>query len=195
MALKKCKECGHEISTKAETCPNCGEPQSTCIGVQSAYTARILALIGAISLFIGVFMPIVSIPILGNRSYLSLWRGDAIVLICVAFLSLLLVLARSYRFLLLPGCFSLFLIVYTYLRLQRRLNATIEEVKSGLAGNPFAELGISIFESIQIEWGFGFLIVGPVLIITAALAYQTKKDDSDAESTAGQNRVENHSSF
>jgi len=24
MALKKCKECGHEISTKAKTCPNCG---------------------------------------------------------------------------------------------------------------------------------------------------------------------------
>ncbi len=24
MALIKCKECGHEVSTKAETCPNCG---------------------------------------------------------------------------------------------------------------------------------------------------------------------------
>ncbi len=26
MALKKCKECGREISTKAESCPNCGAP-------------------------------------------------------------------------------------------------------------------------------------------------------------------------
>ena len=24
MALKKCKECGHEVSTKADKCPNCG---------------------------------------------------------------------------------------------------------------------------------------------------------------------------
>ena len=24
MALKKCKECGHEVSTKAKACPNCG---------------------------------------------------------------------------------------------------------------------------------------------------------------------------
>ena len=24
MALTKCKECGHEVSTKAEACPSCG---------------------------------------------------------------------------------------------------------------------------------------------------------------------------
>ncbi len=27
MALQKCKECGHEISKKADKCPNCGAPQ------------------------------------------------------------------------------------------------------------------------------------------------------------------------
>ena len=26
MAMKKCKECGNEISTKAKECPNCGAP-------------------------------------------------------------------------------------------------------------------------------------------------------------------------
>lgn len=26
MALKKCKECGHEVSSKADKCPNCGNP-------------------------------------------------------------------------------------------------------------------------------------------------------------------------
>jgi len=26
MALKKCKECGHKVSTKAKTCPSCGSP-------------------------------------------------------------------------------------------------------------------------------------------------------------------------
>ena len=28
MSLVKCKECGHEVSTNAVVCPNCGEPQS-----------------------------------------------------------------------------------------------------------------------------------------------------------------------
>lgn len=27
MALKKCKECGNDISTAAKSCPNCGSPQ------------------------------------------------------------------------------------------------------------------------------------------------------------------------
>ena len=27
MALIKCKECGHELSDEALTCPNCGKPQ------------------------------------------------------------------------------------------------------------------------------------------------------------------------
>lgn len=27
MALKKCRECGHQVSTKAETCPSCGASQ------------------------------------------------------------------------------------------------------------------------------------------------------------------------
>jgi len=26
MALKNCKECGNEVSTKADKCPNCGAP-------------------------------------------------------------------------------------------------------------------------------------------------------------------------
>ena len=51
-------------------------------------TSRILALIGAGSLFIGVFAPILAIPIAGRRSYMNLWRGEAIVLMGLAFLSL-----------------------------------------------------------------------------------------------------------
>ena len=26
MALKKCRECGHDVSRKADKCPNCGAP-------------------------------------------------------------------------------------------------------------------------------------------------------------------------
>lgn len=29
MALIKCSECGHMVSDKAESCPNCGNPKST----------------------------------------------------------------------------------------------------------------------------------------------------------------------
>lgn len=45
MALKNCKECNHKISTKAETCPNCGakQPKKT-----SRATWLVLILLGSL---------------------------------------------------------------------------------------------------------------------------------------------------
>ena len=53
MALTNCKECGKEVSTKAETCPHCGTPlrkQPTQYGCGTLILVGIVALI-----LIGVF--------------------------------------------------------------------------------------------------------------------------------------------
>ena len=50
MALKKCKECGNEVSTKAESCPNCGavlKKKTGCLGNVGA-AILILFVIGLI---------------------------------------------------------------------------------------------------------------------------------------------------
>lgn len=53
MALVKCKECGHEVSKKAETCPNCGAPVKK---KPTQYGCGTLILLGFIVfIFIGVF--------------------------------------------------------------------------------------------------------------------------------------------
>lgn len=49
MALKKCKECGHEVSTKAKTCPNCGAR----IGTSTAAGCLLLVVILVAALIIG----------------------------------------------------------------------------------------------------------------------------------------------
>jgi hypothetical protein len=51
MALQKCKECGHEVSTKAESCPNCGSP----VKRKRGFAAGCLTVIGILMLigFIG----------------------------------------------------------------------------------------------------------------------------------------------
>jgi RNA polymerase subunit RPABC4/transcription elongation factor Spt4 len=45
MALKKCKECGTEISSEAKTCPKCGKP-STATSLQGLGCA--LTIIGLV---------------------------------------------------------------------------------------------------------------------------------------------------
>jgi len=47
MALKKCRECGKKVSTKAKNCPNCGAPVKTsnsvgCLTIIVAITALVL---------------------------------------------------------------------------------------------------------------------------------------------------------
>jgi hypothetical protein len=53
MALKACKECGHEISTEATTCPHCGKKNPT--GVRTSPIALgCLGLIGFV-IVVGIF--------------------------------------------------------------------------------------------------------------------------------------------
>jgi len=55
MALKKCKECGNEVSSKAKTCPKCGAPVKKEIGCGTgliiilAFLIIIPAIIGSLS--------------------------------------------------------------------------------------------------------------------------------------------------
>ncbi len=48
MALKKCKECGKEVSTKAESCPNCGavlkRKTSGCAGCLAVFIIGFIVL-------------------------------------------------------------------------------------------------------------------------------------------------------
>lgn len=49
MALKKCKECGHDISTDASSCPNCGKKQPSKIGRILLTGAGLLVLLSVVS--------------------------------------------------------------------------------------------------------------------------------------------------
>ena len=143
MALVKCKECGHDVSTTAEACPNCGAPDfvpgdikrdmqkeqlrammkgekpkvhdripATAEG--DANTPRILGLIGAGLLFMGVFMPIISLPLIGSINYFNNGNGDGVAIIIIAVLSLVSILAGWYRVLWFTGLASVALLGYTY---------------------------------------------------------------------------------
>ena len=49
MALRQCKECGKEMSSKAKACPNCGAPSPNTEKVATATSiARIILMVVAI---------------------------------------------------------------------------------------------------------------------------------------------------
>lgn len=63
MSLIKCTECGNEISDKAETCPNCGNPiisngileEAPVVTIQKTYKRwKLVRLISWITIIIGL---------------------------------------------------------------------------------------------------------------------------------------------
>lgn len=63
MALKKCKECGNQVSTKADACPNCG---ARLKGKSGGCFAELFKLIGGlVGAIVGL---VIAISLLSNGS-------------------------------------------------------------------------------------------------------------------------------
>ena len=129
---------------------------------------QILGFIGSVILFIGVFTPIVSAPIIGNINYFQNGQGDGIFLIILAGISFILSITKKYKGLWFTGIISLLMLISVLISFQTRIAEMKSQMNSELAGNPFKFLGDIAVQSVQIQWGWALLFIGSILIITAA---------------------------
>ncbi|MBM3300568.1 MAG: hypothetical protein FJY85_11495 [Deltaproteobacteria bacterium] len=157
-------------------------------------------MVGAVFLLIGVFAPIVSVPGLGSLNYFqvgSVTKGLAVcghMLVALAVISLGLVILGKQVWLWLPGLGSLVLFLYTYARyrgLTRDLSIRVQyltsSLESGLAVQPgtaeppgvSGSLGDQTLsrlpDLVRLDWGWGLLIVGATLLLTAAVLRTRKR--------------------
>ncbi len=124
---------------------------------------QILGLTGFIILFIGIFCPIVKIPIAGAVNYFQNGKGDGVFLIGFAAIALFGLFTGREKVLL---CFSLCCLAlpaFTLVSFQRNIKAMKLELGDGSGfGEAMANFAI---QAIQIQWGFAILIIGSSLII------------------------------
>jgi len=135
----------------------------------SSSTKFLLGFLGSILLFIGVFMPIVSVPILGNLNYFQNGKGDGAIIIILAAGSLAVTLARKYRRLLYTGIASLLILGCGFIKFHLAISEARTSIETELAGNPFSGLGQLAIDRVQLEWGWALLVVGAILLIGAAV--------------------------
>ena len=131
-------------------------------------TKQLLGLFGSIVLIIGVFTPLVSVPIMGNMNYFQNGEGDGTIVLILAVTSLILVLARKYKGLWFTGIGSLGIILSTFINFRLKISQAKEDIRSEFADNPFRGLADVALQSVQLQWGWAFLIVGAVLVIASA---------------------------
>ena len=140
-------------------------------------TKQILGLIGSIVLFIGVFTPIVSVPIVGDMNYFQNGKGDGTLILILAVISLVLVLTKQFRGLWFTGLGSLAVMAFTFINFQKKISDMKSQMESELAGNPFRSIADIAMQSVQLQWGWALLIVGAGLVIAGAAMKDESKDN------------------
>ena len=131
-------------------------------------TKQLLGLIGSAVLFVGVFAPIVSVPIMGNINYFNNGKGDGVIVLVLAVISLIFVLLKKFKGLWFTGLGSIGIMVFTFVNFQISLANTRTQMETELVGNPFRGIADIAMQSVQIQWGWALLIIGAVLVIASA---------------------------
>lgn len=153
---------------------------------------QILGLIGSTILFVGVFTPIVSMPIVGSLNYFQNGRGDGAIVLVLALISALLTAARKYKGLLITGGLSLAVLAFTFITFQWRISQAKASVKSDLGNNPFVGLGEAFMGAIQLQWGWAVLIVGSIFLLAAGLLKDSSMVDQGEGRSLGHGVLSNN---
>lgn len=133
-------------------------------------TNRNVTFAGAALLITGLFMPIVSFPIIGAVNLFNNGSNHlAIALIILAGVAALLASTDRQQEVIWPAGAAAGLLLYAFIRLQYAISVTRQNVKTELADNPFAGLAQAAVGSIQLQWGWLVLAVAAGLLIYSAV--------------------------
>ncbi len=134
-----------------------------------------LALVGCALLLLGVFLPLMSVPVVGNLNYIGNGQGDGIIVLVLVAISALLTLARWHGSFWFTDLGTLALMAFTFTTLQVRLSEARSALKQLSTGNPFAGLEAIALQSVQLQWGWAVLLIGAILLVAGAIAAEVQR--------------------
>lgn len=131
-------------------------------------TKQLLGFIGSLFLFIGVFAPVVSMPIIGATNFFQNNKIEGSLILIMAIASLVLALAKLYKGLWFTGIGGFAVTIFSFIKLQMKISNMKSKLGSEFPGNPFKGLADLAAQSVQLEWGWALLLIGTALIIAGA---------------------------
>lgn len=188
--MNHCPNCGKQYAPHSAMCPPCNYWFSAPAtdfdaGAQSGFNKRqIISFVGAALLLVGLFTPLVGVPFF-TLNYYSLSQfsslaalGFFLVLLCGVG-AIVLAAMKHYDTLKWPGLAAMLIIAYTFYYISSGISTAKAEMAKNMANmpdgqeSPFKGMGDAFMSMIQMQWGWGVLAAGAVLMIVAGLM----KDD------------------
>ena len=136
---------------------------------------QLIGMIGGAVLLLGIFLPVVSMPIMGSISVFSSGRVDGYILLGLAIISLILSFINNLKPLRITGGVSLAMIVFGFIYILFKLNNLKSDVADRLKDNPFGDMAQAMMSTVQIQYGWVFLFIGSLMLVYAAFAKNSEK--------------------
>lgn len=121
--------------------------------------------VGAALLIIGVFCPLISVPIIGSMNYFHNGKGEGVIVLVIGAIALALALNRTYKAVRVAGIISLFVVAYSFYNVTAKLSQAQSDASQQLKGNQFQNIGEALMNSGQLQWGWGVLLLGAIILI------------------------------
>lgn len=135
----------------------------------SAVIRRIVAIIGGLLMAVGVFLPMLSIPLLRDDPFFRLSPGGAAIILALGGLTILVVLLGRYRWLYLTGLVAIALLIYTYVQVDRKKTAAQSDLKERVIDTPLKNLSHNLVSSVGLRYGWPMMLLGAAITVAVPL--------------------------
>ncbi len=136
---------------------------------------QLLGLLGSLILIVAVFAPLVSIPIAGSINYFQNGKGDGIIILLLAIISIYLVISEKYKGLWFTGILSYIVMLITFFNFHYNVSEAKHNIRIEFGNNPFSDFADMMIQSVQLEWGWALLITGAALLLYSAASNNIEK--------------------
>lgn len=121
-----------------------------------------LGLVGSSMLAIGVFAPLISVPVMGTVNYFANGIGDGVVVFVLSLAAMYMVYQQSYEKIWYPIIGSILVMIVTAIHYYLEVREQIKPLRD-------ASIDMDLSVLIQVQWGFGLMLIGLSFLIMCAL--------------------------
>jgi hypothetical protein len=130
---------------------------------------QLLGYAGSLALILGCFSPLVHLPVVGSINYVYNGRGDGMIVLGLAVAVAAMTYFEKYRVAAFTTLAISLVCSFTLVRFVILFSDMRSSLDEGLRGNPFRGFADAMVSAVGLDWGWGLLIIGIVLLLFSSV--------------------------